>query len=77
MTIWTASFWKATAERVVSSFAQGVLAGGVVGVLPVTEVPWWAALAMGGSVAALSLLKCLAAAGTGNGPSLTNAEKLP
>lgn len=70
--MWSAAFWKATAERVISSAAGGMLAGWAVA----SSLP--AALTAGGIAAAVSLLKALIAAGTGDGgPSLTNSEKLP
>lgn len=68
--MWTRAFWKATAERVVASFAGGVLAGFGIG------ASWPGALAAGGIAAAVSLLKALVASRTGDGPSLTNAERL-
>lgn len=69
--MWTVDFWKATAERVISTFAQSLLA-----VLTVTSpegVDWGLSLKAAGVAALVSLLKCVAAAGIGNaGPSLAN-----
>ena len=75
--IWTAAFWKAAAERAVSTFAQATVGTLPTSLLPDVSIPWWAALVAGGFAAALAVLKALAAAQTGNGPSLTNAERLP
>jgi hypothetical protein len=77
--LWSAAFWKATAERAVSTFAQSVIAvAGVGTAVPELRVPWVGALLAGGVAAGLSVLKSLVAAGVGDGsPSITNAEKLP
>lgn len=78
--IWTKDFWKAAAERAISTAAQSgvsylVVAGPVLNAL---SVDWGAlgGIAAGGAV--LSLLKSLAVNGaTGTGPSLTSAEVVP
>lgn len=76
--IWTAAFWKATAERAVATFAQVAVAGLPTSWLPGVELPWWAALAGAGFAAGLSVLKSLGANRVGGeGPSLTSAERLP
>lgn len=75
--IWTVDFWKATAERAISTAAQSgvsylVVVGPVVNAL---AVDWgvFGGIAAGGAV--LSVLKSLAVNGaTGTGPSLTSAE---
>jgi hypothetical protein len=73
--MWTVSFWKAVAERAVSTFAQGFLAA-----LPVTavgfgEIDWLAALSIGGVAGVLSIVKSLIAnQATGTGPSVIQNE---
>ena len=39
--MWTVAFWKATAERAISTAAQVALVGWGAGALPNTSVPWW------------------------------------
>jgi hypothetical protein len=63
--MWTRSFWKATAERVVSAFVLSLL--GVLGTVQAADlhsVRWGEILTAAGFTAGLVLLKCLAA-GTG------------
>jgi hypothetical protein len=72
MSIWTVAFWKAAAERAVRAFAVGVLGAGVGGNLPVTNIPWWAALSIGASAAIGSVLISLTVnTATGDGPGIT------
>ncbi|WP_437582740.1 holin [Paramicrobacterium sp. CJ85] len=73
----TRKFWKATAERVISSIAGGALAVIGAGQFGVLDADWQTigSIALGSGV--VSLLKAFAAQGaTGTGPGLTNAEKL-
>lgn len=75
--MWSKAFWKATAERAISSAAQGALLVWGGGVLPDVSLPWWTIPAAAAGMGVLSVLKALVAAGNGNpGPSLTNAESL-
>lgn len=75
--MWTVTFWKATAERAVSSAAQGALTAWLGDAVLPQGLPGWAVLAAAGSMALLSLLKSLIASQVGNsGPSLVSAEKL-
>lgn len=74
--MWTLKFWKAVAERAVSTIAQAGLAA--IGVSATLEAIDWKVI---GSVAAvagvLSVLKSLVAQQIGNkGPSLTSSEEL-
>jgi hypothetical protein len=64
--VFTVSFWKATAERVVTAFAVSLISVLFVGaeVLDVTQIRWGQALGIAGGAALLSLLKGLVA-GTG------------
>lgn len=66
--MWTAAFWKATAERVIRAFALAFLAtigGGTVA--DVRAIDWRAALLVAALTAGLNLLVSLAA-GAGIGP---------
>jgi hypothetical protein len=76
--ILTRAFWKATAERALSTGAQAALLAWGGGTLPDVSLPWWTVPAgfAGGFVA--TVLKCMiasttSAAGT---PSFTEAERL-
>lgn len=78
--IWSASYWKAQAERSISTAAMAailVLGGDILGdgAFNAAEIAWQqvAGYALGGAI--LSLLKGLAAnAATGGGPGIGNAE---
>ena len=73
--IWTAQFWKAAAERALSTGAQAALLAWGGGTLPDVSLPWWTVPAAFGGGAALGALKGLAVnAMTGDGPGLTDAE---
>lgn len=68
----TIAFWKATAERMVRTFAQAVL--GVVGAgqLGILDVDWGEAVSVGALAAVLSLLTAIVTAGVGPaGPGVT------
>ena len=73
--MWTGEFWKATAERAVSTAAQAALLAIGADQLHVMDANWETigGFAAGGAV--LCVLKCLAAVAiTGGSPSVTNAE---
>ena len=74
-TITTAQFWKATAERAISTAAQTAI-GAIGATALIHEVDW----AIVGSTVALatvlSVLKGLAAGTSGTGPGLGDAETL-
>ena len=73
--MWTALFWKALAERTISTAAQAALLALGADALNALTVEWTdvAGFAAGGAV--LAILKGLAAnAVTGDGPGLTSAE---
>lgn len=75
--IWTAAFWRATLERAISSAAQGAVASWGTSALPDVSMPWWTIPATAAAMFVLSILKGIgAAAATGGGPSLTNAETI-
>lgn len=73
--IWTGSFWRATAERMVRGFSSATLAAGVAGATNAAEVPWQGALLAGALGAVVELLVSLSAnSATGDGPGVTSAE---
>lgn len=75
--MWTVTFWKATAERALSAAAQGAVTAWLGDAALPQGLPGWAVLAAAGTMALLTLFKCLIAAQVGNsGPSLVSAEKL-
>jgi hypothetical protein len=78
MSIWSKSFWKATGERAVKTFAQtGVsvlLVGNVSGVL---DADWLGVGSAAALAAIISLLTSIGSNGaTGDGPSLSHAEQV-
>ena len=76
MSIWTGKFWKATAERAVSTAAQAALAGigtDLVGVLDMDAV---GILSLAGGGAILSTLKSIAATAATGSPSMGGGETL-
>lgn len=75
--MWTRAFWKATAERAISTAAQTTLGAIGASVLPAVSLPWPAMLAAGGLAGLVSVLKSLAVnQATGNGPGLGGAEQV-
>ena len=75
--LWSTAFWKATAERVITTFAEALVAVLIVG-NSIAAVDWPDALAVAALAAVVSLLKCVAASGVSpaTGPSL-GTEVLP
>lgn len=62
--MWTADFWKDTAERAVKTAAQ--TAGGVLIIgTPIWEIDWQAGLGITATATVLSLLTSIASAGVG------------
>lgn len=77
MSIWTAAFWKATAERVLSTAAQAAIAILTADGFNLLNIRWQGVLATVGLAALLSLLKSLVAnQATRTGPSLTLHEQV-
>ncbi len=73
--IWTSAFWRATAERALSTGAQAALLAWGGGTLPSVSLPWWTVPAAFLGGVALGALKGISVnATTGDGPGLTNAE---
>ncbi len=70
--MWTAAFWKATAERALRTFAQAFAAVLVAGATSLLDVEWGAALATAGLAALLAVLTAIGASEAGaKGPGLT------
>lgn len=75
--IWTGEFWKATAERAISTAAQSALLVLGADAIDVISVSWLDVAGFAGGGAVLAILKSLAAnAVTGTGPSFTDAEQV-
>ena len=73
--IWTRAFWKAAAERALSTGAQAALLAWGGGTLPDVSLPWWSVPVAFLGGAALALLKGVAVNQvTRDGPGLTKAE---
>ncbi|MEU5951394.1 holin [Streptomyces sp. NPDC047525] len=70
--MWTAGFWKATAERALRTFAQSLAAVLVAGATTLLDVDWKAALATAGMATLLAVLTAVGAANVGaRGPGIT------
>ncbi|MEV8017609.1 holin [Streptomyces sp. NPDC086554] len=70
--MWTAVFWKATAERAIRTFAQSLGAVLVAGATTLLDVDWQAALATAGMATLLAVLTAVGAANVGSGgPGIT------
>lgn len=70
--MWTAGFWKATAERALRTFAQSLAAVLVAGATTLLDVDWKAALATAGMATLLAVLTAVGAANAGaRGPGIT------
>ncbi|MYW63586.1 holin [Streptomyces sp. SID8379] len=69
--MWTAGFWKATAERAIRTFAQALAAVLVAGATNLLDVDWPAALGTAGLATLLAVLTAVGTAGVGpHGPGL-------
>ncbi|GGS15217.1 hypothetical protein Snoj_82880 [Streptomyces nojiriensis] len=70
--IFDVTFWKATTERVIRTFAQALAATLIAGGASLLSVPWPAALGTAGMAAVLALLTAVAAGPIGPpGPGVT------
>ncbi|MGW2343272.1 holin [Streptomyces sp. NPDC001661] len=69
--MWSISFWKATAERAIRTFAQALAAVLVAGATNLLDVDWAAALGTAGLAALLAVLTAVGTAGIGpHGPGV-------
>ncbi|MCT2541331.1 holin [Streptomyces atratus] len=75
MTVFSGSFWIATAERAVRTAAQTLLAALGLTAADVLEADWGQSLALAGSAALLAVLTAISAIGTGAGPGLTETVR--
>ncbi|WP_406306245.1 holin [Streptomyces sp. NBC_00885] len=74
--MFTADFWKATAERAVRTFAQSLIAVLTAGATNLFDVDWQAALATAGLATLLAVLTAIGAAKAGRpGPGLTETTE--
>jgi hypothetical protein len=78
MSIWTAAFWKAAAERALKTFAQAFAAFLVADATGILEVDWIKGASVAGLATLLSVLTSVGsdAITSTSGPSLTDAETL-
>ena len=76
MSIWTAQFWKATAERAIATAAQSALAALGTDLMGVLDMDAVAILSLAGGGAVLSILKSIAATAATGSPSLGGGETL-
>ncbi|MFE0133618.1 holin [Streptomyces sp. NPDC059037] len=72
----TSAFWRATAERVVRTFAQSLAAVLTAGATDLLSVPWESALGTAGLAAVLALLTAVATSGGMEGPGLTETVRV-
>lgn len=63
--MWTASFWKDTAERAIKTFAQVAASFLVIGTTGVLDVDWAQVASISGVAALVSVLTSLASEGVG------------
>lgn len=75
--MWTRAFWKALAERSLSTGAQAAVLAWGGGSLPDVSLPWWTVPAAFGGGVALGVMKGIAVnQATGDGPGMTSAEQV-
>lgn len=74
----TKEFWVATAERVIRTVAQAILASGALTLTPVLNLNWQQILAVGFTSGFAAFLTCFitGAATTNGSPSITKSEVL-
>ena len=75
--MFTLTFWKATLERTVGTFAATVLGLAGTDTIGMLALDWVQIVSASTVIAGLTVLKCLAvAAGTDGSPSAANVEAL-
>lgn len=72
----TKLYWRDLGERVLASFAGGVLSVTGLDAFDVVQLDWKAALGIGAGAAVISLLKGFVAKGIGNSDSASLAPKV-
>ena len=74
------TFWKAAAERLINTFLQAFLAAATVGGIPTgfADLDLWPSFQIGVIAAVISLIKSVIVntASQGEGPGMTSAETL-
>lgn len=76
--MFTAAFWKATAERAIKTFAQALVATLTASATGLLDTDWVGALSTSAMATVLSVLASVASSGLGNaGPSLANEVTAP
>ncbi|MEV4863281.1 holin [Streptomyces ossamyceticus] len=75
--MFTRAFWKATAERMIRTFAQAVVAllGG--DGLGLVDIDWGQAFSIGGLAAVAALLTAIVTSGGTEGPGVTETVARP
>ena len=63
--MWTAAFWKDTAERTIRTFAQVMLAMIGTNVVDITSLDWKQMLLAASTAAVITVLTCVVATGVG------------
>lgn len=67
--MWTADFWKATAERALRTVAQVLLTAWGAGAVNAIDIDWLQALGLAGGAALVSVLMSLVPVGPTGSPS--------
>lgn len=75
--MFTRSFWKATGERSVRTFAQAVIATLGADQLGLLDVDWGQAASIGGLASVLAILTAIATSGGTEGPGITETVRRP
>lgn len=73
--MFTRAFWQDLSERMISSFAGGVLSAFGLDLVNVLNVDWYSALGLGLGAAVISLLKGLAARKVGDSESASLSKR--
>jgi hypothetical protein len=75
--MWTAAFWKATAERTIRTVAQSLIALIGTNTVQITDLDWVQMLLASATAGVLTVLTCIVATGVGDkgSPSLLKEEK--
>lgn len=75
--MWSSSFWKATAERALRTFAQALAALIGAGAVNIIDIDWPASIGIAATAALLSVLTSIGANEVGSpGPSFGLEEEL-
>ncbi|MFD5788556.1 holin [Streptomyces sp. NPDC127037] len=75
MTMLTAAFWRATAERAVRTAAQTLVASLGLDQLGVLDADWGQGFSLAGGAALLAVLTAVATSGGSEGPGITETVR--